>query len=626
MKKTIALLTLLFVSLIIVSQNFHKEWTPHFSTLLTDPPDLYNDYFAGAGSCMMCHNSMTDEQGNSIAIVNDWRSTIMANAAKDPFWQAKVSHEVLVNPHLQAEIETVCTRCHAPMGNINAMYNGQEHYSLAEMQNDPIALDGVSCTACHQITPESMGNYSGTFIINTNKTIYGPYTNPFGNPMINNTTYSPTYSEHIKDSKLCGSCHTLITNPLDLDGVPTGGEFVEQAPLQEWQNSTYHETGTSCFTCHVPEIQDVVTISTMPPNLTGRTPFGKHHFAGGNVFMLRMFKTNIDELGITANETQFDSTINRTIKNLQLNTLDLSLVETERTDDTLFIELNLKNKAGHKLPTAYPSRRVFVELFTISENDDTIFHSGKFDGNFSLINEDFPFEQHHQIINNENQVQIYEMVMGDVNGNYTTVLERSAIHLKDNRIPPVGFTKSHFSYDTIQIVGEALSDDNFNYNAGVEGSGEDKVFFHIPINGNQQQLEVRVNVYYQTVNDKWLTEMFTYSSEEIDRFKSMYENADKSPVLLKSASIVSNFLNQGEYELSDIVIFPNPSEGTVTIYDISQFENLSVFSANGKLIHKEQIQSNNLFNMRLFISDKKGLYFVVLQKGKQSMVKKIIVR
>jgi len=577
MKKTIFLLLLMLITYVGFSQTFHKNWTPQFSSFMTDPPDVYNDYFAGAGACMMCHNAMTDNQGNSIAIVNDWRSTMMANAAKDPFWQAKVSHEVLVNPNLKEEIETVCTRCHAPMGNINAINNGAEHYSLLEVQNDPIALDGVSCTVCHQITPESLGNYSGSFLVSNNKTIYGPYTNPFENPMINHTGFTPTYSEHIKDSRLCGSCHTLITNPVDLDGVPTGGEFVEQSPLQEWQNSIYHETETECFTCHVPEIEDVVVISTMPPNLTGRSPFGKHHFVGGNVFMLKMLKNNIDELGITANEIQFDSTISRTISNLQLKTLGLALNEIERTEDTLYLALTLSNMAGHKLPTAYPSRRVFVELYSIDENGDTIFHSGKFDGNSNLISEDYPYEQHHKIINSENQVQIYEMVMGDINGDYTTVLERAASHLKDNRIPPVGFTTSHFSYDTTQIVGLALNDENFNYENNTEGSGSDKLFYNIPISGSQQQIEIKANVYYQTVNDKWLEEMFSYSSVEIDRFKNMYENADKNPVLLKSAEIISNYVGLNYKQDSDILCYPNPTQGEITISGLNGVESFSIF-------------------------------------------------
>ncbi len=401
----------LLFSQISFAQHFHQKMHKPVDLAITDPPNVYNDYFAGAGACMLCHNSMTDSQDNSVAILNDWRSTMMASAAKDPFWQAKVSHEVLVNPHLKNEIETVCTRCHAPMGNINAIYNDEEHFTIEDMINDTLGMDGVSCTVCHQIIPESMGNISGSFVVGSNKQIWGPYQNPFSNPMITNTGYTPVHSEHIKDSRLCGSCHTLITNSLDLDGVPTGEEFVEQAIYQEWKNSSYPEEDMSCYNCHVPEIDDVIKISTMPPWLDGRTPFGKHHFQGANVFMLKMLKNNIDELGITADDIQLDSTINRTLKNLQLFSIETTLNEINRTEDSLFIDLALENLVGHKLPGGYPSRRIFVEFIATNETGDTLFHSGKMNEQFDLVDEDEDYETHHQMIYNENQVQIYEMVM-----------------------------------------------------------------------------------------------------------------------------------------------------------------------------------------------------------------------
>jgi len=624
-KKLHLLLLISIISLTAFSQNFHKQWNPQTSSFAIDPPDLYNDYFAGAGSCMMCHNSQTNQQGESIAIVNDWRSTMMANAARDPFWQAKVSHETLVNPQLKNDIETICIRCHAPMGSLEAFYNGEDHYSMEQMKSDPLAMDGVSCTVCHQITPESMGNSSGNFITNQEQKIYGPYINPFANPMINNTGFEPVYSEHIKDSRLCASCHTLITNPVDLNGVPTGGEFVEQSPYQEWENSVYHEEGTSCYSCHVPEIDDIVKISSMPPWLDGRTPFGKHHFAGANVFMLKVLKNNIDELGITADAVHFDSSISRTYENLQLNTMGLSMVEQDRDLDTLFVDVELANLAGHKLPTAYPSRRVFVELFAINSNGDTIFHSGKTDSEFNLISEDMSFESHNNIINSSEQVQIYELVMGDVNGDYTTVLERSAIQLKDNRIPPIGFTTTHFSYDTTEIVGSALTDPDFNKINTYEGSGMDKVHFKIPTNENTNNITVSTKVFYQTVTNKWLEHMFSYSSEDIDRFRTMYNEADKSPVLLGETSLTSTYTSIPSNKYDDLTVFPNPSKGSISINKLSHAETIVIYDLNGRFVKDIRITAgeNNLKN--IFVTDKKGIYFIVVNYGNTKVIRKIII-
>jgi len=59
-----------------------------------------NTTFQSAGRCDHCHGydpegiaSVSGKAGD-INVVDDWSSTMMANSAKDPFWRAKVSHEV----------------------------------------------------------------------------------------------------------------------------------------------------------------------------------------------------------------------------------------------------------------------------------------------------------------------------------------------------------------------------------------------------------------------------------------------------------------------------------------------------------------------------------------------------
>ena len=63
------------------------------------------DYFSGSGICALCHSSLTDEAGNDVSNDAQWRSTMMANASKDPLWQAKISSEVAQNPHVQDIIQ-----------------------------------------------------------------------------------------------------------------------------------------------------------------------------------------------------------------------------------------------------------------------------------------------------------------------------------------------------------------------------------------------------------------------------------------------------------------------------------------------------------------------------------------
>ena len=78
-----------------------------------------------------------------------------------------------------------------------------------------------------------------------------------------------------------------------------------------------------------------------------RSPFGKHNFTGGNVFMLNLLKENQDELGLHSGTDLMDETINRTKKLLTESTIELTLDEAVQTQDSLFITVNLQNKVGH---------------------------------------------------------------------------------------------------------------------------------------------------------------------------------------------------------------------------------------------------------------------------------------
>ncbi len=149
----------------------------------------------------------------------------MANAAKDPFWQAKMTAEVAANPHLKDIIEDKCLTCHSPMGRTEAKYQGADYYSFEELNQDDLARDGVSCTACHQIKPDNLGNvesYSGHYIIENDRIIYGPYQNPLTMPMQNRVNYTPIFVDRYHHYDLCATCHTLFTPYVDNEGAVAG--------------------------------------------------------------------------------------------------------------------------------------------------------------------------------------------------------------------------------------------------------------------------------------------------------------------------------------------------------------------------------------------------------------------
>jgi len=302
------------------AKYFHsEEEVEMFAAMMMDTmlPEAYNDLFAGSGVCEGCHGfdalgvASVDVFGNDVNVVSDWRATMMANSARDPFWRAKVSHEVALYPQHQEVIEDKCTTCHAPMGHFSEKHVGATHYLMADLMDDEIGLDGVSCLGCHQMSETLLGEtHSGNVIYDTFDVAYGPYMNPLVSPMLTETGYKPEFSEHISDAGVCASCHSLITETIDYDGVFTGNTFVEQATYHEWLNSIYVDSAT-CQGCHMPSLDKWPVQLVTGSNTEARSPFYLHEFVGGNVTMLRLLRDNIEQLGLKANEEQFDEVIEK---------------------------------------------------------------------------------------------------------------------------------------------------------------------------------------------------------------------------------------------------------------------------------------------------------------------------
>ena len=134
--------------------RFHTEKESEQLKHLRMAPIQPGEYFLHSDNCQGCHGydslqyANIDAEGNSVNVYDDWQATMMANSAKDPLWRAKVSHEILVNPSHANELQTKCTSCHAPMGNYTAKFKGHPHYTMSDLENDSLGLDGISCVSC----------------------------------------------------------------------------------------------------------------------------------------------------------------------------------------------------------------------------------------------------------------------------------------------------------------------------------------------------------------------------------------------------------------------------------------------------------------------------------------------
>ncbi len=569
--------------------------------------------FIGSGGCAVCHtqggpntSALQDISGNDVSISTYWRSTMMANSSKDPLWQAKVQAEILAHPHLQAVIEDKCTSCHAAMGNTQASYDGQPDYAISEMLNDPLAMDGVSCAVCHQIQDQNLAegeSFSGHFIIDDSREIFGPFNNPVSGPMMNMVNYTPVYGTHASESEICATCHTLFTPYVDDDGEVVG-EAPEQVPYLEWLNSDFPEQGIECQTCHMPALEDNIILSNRPQWLGARNPLHTHEFVGGNVFMLKLLKEYGSELGVTANSAHFDSSIARTRRLLQNQTAELDLAtDWNSTGDSLHISVDVQNLSGHKFPTAYPSRRAWLELMVENGAGETVFHSGSWDSHGEISGLDSIYESHHQLINSEDQVQIYQNITSDINGDKTYTLLRIAGYLKDNRIPPQGYLSDGAAADSTAIEGLAGVDPDFNKDGLEEGSGRDLIHYVVGGLNNAETYTVTAILNYQSIAPRFVEDLFAYDLPEVTAFQSYYEQIDNSPEQIDTAQLTltssaTEEENTSKPESSELVTtYPNPFNPVTRILvevTNSSFVRVNIYDVQGghvNTLNSKQLQA-----------------------------------
>jgi hypothetical protein len=78
---------------------------------LAQVPDLFHK----SDQCIACHTNLTAPNGADVSIGFNWRSSMMGNAARDPYWMAGVRRESLDHPAAVAVIEDKCTVCHLPI-------------------------------------------------------------------------------------------------------------------------------------------------------------------------------------------------------------------------------------------------------------------------------------------------------------------------------------------------------------------------------------------------------------------------------------------------------------------------------------------------------------------------------
>ena len=71
--------------------------------------------FRTSARCANCHSKLKTSKGEDVSISLDWSASIMANSARDPYWQGSVRRETIDHPESSAAIQSECASCHMPL-------------------------------------------------------------------------------------------------------------------------------------------------------------------------------------------------------------------------------------------------------------------------------------------------------------------------------------------------------------------------------------------------------------------------------------------------------------------------------------------------------------------------------
>lgn len=528
------------------------------------PPgqSLTHDRFATGAVCGECHSAsatstaLRDAQNRPLGLTEPWSASTMANAARDPLFRAALANEIARAPAAGTVIAGVCLTCHSPMGRHAQLAAGQVTtlgLVSAATNEGALARDGVSCTVCHQIEPATLGadaSFSGGFTFGSSRTIYGPFAAPFVTPMVNRTGFTPAQGAHVKESALCGTCHTLVTEAVDEQGTPHGHLMGEQLTYLEWRRSAYTTEGggttpTSCQDCHLPDREpDGTAVSTRVarrpegadfPPVGPRSPFSRHTFVGANTVLPKLLRAGRALLNPPATDQQFVEAEALARANLGSAAARLSVSDVQQQGNRLTASVRVENLTGHKFPTGYPSRRAFLEVLVLDANGAPLLHLGRVDAAGRLLDGAGQplstelmgggYQPHRTTVAGPDDLVIYESVMDDGAGRPSFELLGAEGFVKDNRLRPRGHVDLTSGPQSTAPIG--VTDADF-------GPGQDLVAIDAQLPRQPARIEVRL--WYQTFSPRGLDELLARPTPEATALRTMLTNGVLAPERVAEAA------------------------------------------------------------------------------------------
>ncbi len=488
-------------------------------------PTGYDYIIVGRFNCLNCHEFDDDQNEEEVVPpYNNWVSSMMAQSSRDPIFHAAMT---IANQDVN-DSGTLCIRCHMPGGFLHGRAMPADGSALIDDD-----FDGVSCDFCHRMVdpvassanpiedvdiladlinsgdlPWQAGNAS--YIVDP----VNVRRSPLDDDAIQNMHAAPMLqSPYHEEAAFCGSCHDL-SNPvlsLQADGSfmpnamdaahPTGNiheMMPEQRTYSEWLNSSFAEPEgvvfadgrftdnnggnavNSCQDCHMPDNPGALCVFWEMDNVGLREHIPEHSFVGSNSWVLGAIRNLYDdnETGLSAESVALNHTRTET---LMQKASDMAL--SQQGDQ---LNVRITNMSGHSLPTGYPEgRRMWLNVKFLDASGALLEERGAYDySTADLVTSNTKVYEVHVGMTPE-MGKIVNLPPGE---SFHLVLNNTVI--KDNRIPPMGFTNANF---------EAIQSAPVNYSYD-DGQYWDDTLYEVPPNATQAV----ATLYHQTTSKEYI--------------------------------------------------------------------------------------------------------------------------
>jgi hypothetical protein len=279
----------------------------------------------------------------------------------------------------------------------------------------------------------------------------------------------------------------------------------------------------TCQDCHMPRATGTAADAAFNPierdcQTSGCLP--EHTFVGGNTWVPQLLQNPDWRLNAQGENEYLNETALQAASMLgKAATLTVTLM----TSDTVKIAtIRVTNHSGHKLPTGYPEgRQMWLNVKAFDADNQLIYESGAYDLDSGQLTR-------------EADIKVYEVKQGltpelaarlpqSAGESFHFVLNNTVV--KDNRIPPQGYSQALYDKPGLRPVGVVYTD----------GQHWDDTVYSLPL--ETERLFVSLN--YQTASKEYVSFLGRNGGLDGLALKGLWESSKSPPQVMAMAWIPS---------------------------------------------------------------------------------------